>query len=179
MLRKLVGRVFGFDAEIEGLRGKIQEHSAEIEGLLEQIKDLSWDTSFGVWTRGAFLQFCHVMPRGARMLAFIDLDEIHMHNEKLGYSEVDRRVKATFSVSFRRSDLVARWYSGDEIVILFDTDLPEVADRKLAELRESAQSQGLSFKATVGTWDVGSGVIEDVVKELSDALAMGSGGPPR
>ena len=58
--------------------------------------------------------------RHAQYSAFIDLNHIYELNEHLGYNEVDRRVKEMFSVSFRRSDIVARWYSGDEIVILFD-----------------------------------------------------------
>jgi GGDEF domain-containing protein len=75
-----------------------------------------------MWTRNAFLQFCHVMPRDVRWVAFIDMNKIHELNEELGYTEVDRRIKETFSVPFRRSDVVARWYSGDYIVILFDAD---------------------------------------------------------
>ena len=62
------------------------------------------------------------MPRDMRWVAFIDMNKIHELNEELGYTEVDRRMKETFSVPFRRSDVVARWYSGDEIVILFDAD---------------------------------------------------------
>jgi len=124
-----------------------------------------------MWTRGAFLQFCHVMPRSARIVAFIDLDDIHGLNEQLGYSEVDRRVKAAFSVSFRRSDVMARWYSGDEIVILFDADMIG-AERKVEELEKSAHNQGLSFKYEVSEWVVGKDPVEDVIKEMADKVAL-------
>ena len=50
-LRRLYGRLFGFHQEIQELEKRVQE--------------LSWDEPFGMWTRGAFLQFCRVMPRGA------------------------------------------------------------------------------------------------------------------
>lgn len=152
VLKQLVGKLFGYDAEIRELR--------------RQIKELSWDGTFGMWTRGAFLQFCHVMPRDTRYLAFIDLNKIHELNEKYGYSEVDRRVKETFSVPFRRSDVVARWYSGDEIVILFDSDV-SVAEGKIEQLRESAVDQGLTFNVAVGPWEVGKVPIEEVVDELA------------
>ena len=123
-----------------------------------------------MWTRGAFLQFCHVMPRGVRIVAFMDLNHIHDLNERYGYTEVDRRVKAMFSVSFRRSDVVARWYSGDEMVILFDSDRTG-ADRKIHELEKSAQVQGLSFECQIGEWEVGKQGIEEVVKVLSEGVA--------
>ena len=157
MIKKLVGKLFGFEKEILDLR--------------QQVQELSWDSSFGMWTRGAFLQFCDIMPRGRRIVVFIDLDQVHDLNEELGYTEVDRRVKATFSMPFRRSDVVARWYSGDEIVILFDTDR-EGAERKISQLEKSAASQGMAFQFEVGEWEVGKTVIEDVVSVLADRLTQ-------
>ncbi len=151
-LRHLAGRLFGFHAEIDALKGRIQE--------------LSWDRVFGMWTRNAFLQFCKVMPRGERTVVFIDLDRIHALNHRLGYAEVDRRVKGTFSIPLRSSDIVARWFSGDEIVILFDTN-PDSALTKVREIEASAAEHGLTFTFAVGTWEVGVQGIEDVVTSLS------------
>ena len=151
MLKRLIGRLLGFQAEIERLQ--------------VQLQDLSWDTAFGMWTRAAFLQFCHVMPRGRRILLFLDLDGIHGLNERYGYEQVNQRIKTSFSVSFRRSDVVARWFSGDEIVILFDSDALG-AERKITQLQESAREQGLTFKYEVGEWVVGKQAVEDVVEEL-------------
>ncbi len=157
VLRRLIGRLFGFQEEIERLE--------------QQLQDLSWDTAFGMWTRAAFLQFCHVMPRGRRILLFLDLDAIHGMNERYGYEQVNRLVKTTFSVSFRRSDVVARWFSGDEIVILFDSDAIG-AERKIAQLQESARQQGLTFKYEVGEWVVGKQAVEDVVEELGRKVGL-------
>lgn len=140
MLRDYVGRLFGFDAEILGLR--------------EKVRELSWDDAYHMYTRPAFLQFAQIMPRGRRILAFIDLDYIHRLDQELGYTEVDRRVQSTFSVSFRRSDIVARWYSGDEIVILFDSER-DGAERKMEELAVAGRAEGLTFKFAIGDWDVG------------------------
>ena len=157
MVKQLVGKIFGFQQKIEALQ--------------EQIEHLRWDTAFGMWTREAFLQFCQIMPRGVRILAFIDLDQIHVLNEEYGYAEVDRRVKSTFSVPFRRSDIVARWYSGDEIVILFDSDQAGAVS-KMDELDHSASNQGMSFKFVFGDWQVGKTYIEEVVEEMSNRLAF-------
>lgn len=156
MLRRLIGRLLGYEQEVRALR--------------QQVQELSWDGSFGMWTRGAFLQFCQVMPRGKRIVAFLDLDQIHELNEQLGYTEVDRRVKATFSMPFRRSDVVARWYSGDEMVILFDSDRVG-AERKMDQLEKSAAGQGLTYRHEMGEWDVGKQEIEDLVSTLADRVA--------
>lgn len=155
MLRQLVSRVFGFDQEIEELRDKV--------------KELSWDDAYGMYTRPAFLHFSQVMPRAIRYLAFIDLDHIHRLDLELGYTEVDRRIHETFSVPFRRSDIVARWYSGDEIVILFDSERPG-AERKMEELIASAAEQGLSFVYDIGEWDVGNEQVDDAVERLSRSV---------
>lgn len=152
MLREAVGRIFGLQREIKDLRTKVEE--------------LSWDEPFGMWTRGAFLQFCRVMPRGIKTVVFLDFDEIHSLNRRFGYSEVDRRVRSTFSIPFRRSDLVARWFSGDEIVILLDCDR-EGAELKIAQLRESARRHGLTFTYEIGEWDVGRQSIFKVIEKLS------------
>ena len=160
---KTIGRALGYQQQIDSLAAKLEE--------------LSWDSVFGMWTRTAFLQFCRIMPRGERTLVFIDLDKIHELNHAKGYAEVDRRVKAAFSIPMRSSDIVARWYSGDEIVILFDNDR-ESALQKLHALEESAAAQGLSFSFEVGTWNVGVQGIVDVVDALSSAnrLKQGAGG---
>ncbi len=148
---------FGFDKEILQLREKVEE--------------LSWDSAYGMYTRPAFVQFAQVMPRGRRILAFMDLDGIHRLDQELGFAEVDRRIHATFSVDFRRSDIVARWYSGDEIVILFDSERVG-AQRKVDELGAAAAAQGLSFKYDLGEWDVGKEPVEDVIEELSRNVMM-------
>ncbi len=154
--RRLAGRIFGFHQEIAFLR--------------EQVDQLSWDTAFDMWTRGAFLPFCQVMPRSTRVVVFIDFDDIHRLNNQVGYADVDRRIRNTFSVPFRRSDVVARWYSGDEIVILFDSNR-EGAERKLEELTHWARKEGLSFKYALGEWEVGKQTAEDVIGALGDKVA--------
>lgn len=155
MLKKLAGRIFGFQTEIEQLQ--------------EQIAQLSMDPVFGMWTRNAFLQFSHIMPRGLRVVVFLDLDNLHQLNEQYGYENVNQRIRAIFSIPFRRSDLVARWFSGDEIVVLFDAD-EEFALRKIGQLEEAARQQGMSFHFQLAIWDVGKEPIEKVIDELSSKV---------
>ena len=142
---------------------------ARIKELEERVEYLSKDTAYGVWTRAAFLQFCSVMPRGLRAVIFFDFDRIHNLNDELGYAEVDRRIRSTLTLDFRASDLVARWYSGDEIVILIDGDL-DIAETKIKELKANARSNGLTFKYELGLWEVGKETIEVIVNELARRL---------
>lgn len=155
MLRRWIGKLLGFETEIETLKQRISE--------------LSIDPVFGMWTRGAFIQFSHIMPRGVRVMAFLDVNDIHSLNERYGYEEVNRKMRAMFSIPFRRSDLVARWFSGDEIVILFDADR-EFAQRKIEQLQQAAQQQGMSFLYAIGEWNVGKQPVEDVIQMLSDQV---------
>ena len=155
MLKKLIGKLFGFADEIESLR--------------EQVTALRWDSTFGMWTREAFQQLCQVMPRGDRVIAFIDIDDVHGMNDRWGYEDVNLRIKDAFSVYFRRSDIVARWFSGDEIVILFDADR-EGAIHKLEQLKTSAARRDISFVHEVGEWQVGREAIEETIDKLATAV---------
>ena len=153
MIRSLLAKLFGFQKIIEELEKKV--------------KELSWDETFGMWTRTAFLQFCRVMPRGPRTLAFIDLDDIHELNYKYGYTNVNTMVKSAFSIPFRRSDIVARWYSGDEIVILFDSDY-EGGKRKMKELCKKARQHDITFQYELGIWEVGKTGVVNVIDGLAN-----------
>jgi len=163
ILKLLNEKTIDFDLEIKRLESKIDE-------LNQQIKELSWDDTFGMWTRAAFLQFCSIMPRGKRVVVFIDMDDIHNLNYRCGYTEIDKRIKETFSIPFRRSDLVARWYSGDEIVILFDSELAG-AKHKIYELIKSAKNHNLTFKYEMCLWDVSKKPITEIIDTLSNRLA--------
>ncbi len=152
MLKRLVGKVFGF--------------AREIQSLQDQVSALQWDSTFGMWTREAFLQFCLVMPRGNRVITFIDIDDVHGMNDRLGYEDVNQRIKDAFSVYFRRSDVVARWFSGDEIVILFDSN-EEGATRKIEQLTTSAERREIRFVYALGEWKVGREAIEETIDKLA------------
>ena len=71
-------------ALLRGFLGKIFGREGEIQELRLQVRELSWDSSYGMWTRNAFLQFCHVMLRDVRRIIFIDMNKIHTLNEFTG-----------------------------------------------------------------------------------------------
>jgi hypothetical protein len=154
-VRDFIAKLFGFDQEIQELKGKIRA--------------LSWDDAFGMWTRGAFLHFCEVMPRGPRTVVFLDFCGVHEMNLRLGYREVDARIQRTFAIPFRTSDVIARWYSGDEVVILFDGSLAGV-QRKMAELDRSAAANGIRFRWDHDTWQVGQETIQEVVARVASRV---------
>lgn len=130
--------------------GKLFGIQAEIDALTLRVKVLSWDEPFGMLTRNGFLQHCHEMNPKARLVVFIDLDDIGDLNIKLGYTEVDRRVKSIFQDFCNANEVVARWYSGDEIVLLFD-DLSNSMQR-IRDLHNTASALGVTFAYETGIW---------------------------
>ena len=151
MIRKLVGRLFGFDAEIAHLERKV--------------KELGWDQCFGMFTRPAFLEICRMQPRVTRAVVFLDFDRIHELNHEVGYEEVNRRIRAVFDGSLRRSDLVGRHFSGDEVVVVLDTDDRAIAHKLLEGLRNRAGEHGLSFTYALGLWEK-----DKPLQEVTDRL---------
>ncbi len=158
--------------------GRIRRLFARVIGLLDYIKELestveqlSWDGPFGMCTRGAFLRLCDFMPRDQRAVAFIDLVGVHDLNKQHGFEAVDALVRSLFSIPFRRSDIVARWYSGDEIVIVFDGGL-DAAVRKIDELQTKGAQVGVDFDHRLGVWDVGKESVSEVVGRLSEQVIL-------
>jgi len=151
MIRKLVGRMFGFDAEIAHLERKV--------------KELGWDQCFGMFTRPAFLEVCRMQPRITRAVAFLDFDRIHELNHEVGYEEVNRRIRELFDGSLRKSDLVGRHFSGDEVVIVLDTDDRAIAMRLIEGLLARAKEHGLSFTYALGRWEK-----DEPLQEVTDRL---------
>ena len=159
--------------QIRSRVGKFLGYDRVVRDLERRVRELQWDATFEMWNRSAFLQFCSLMPRGTRVLAFLDLDDIHGLNHRLGYSEVDRRIRETFSIPLRVSDLVARWYSGDEIVLLFDSN--EAGARgKIEELVASASRHGLGFVWDLGIWNVGAEDVSNVINAIAGCTRIPS-----
>lgn len=152
MIKHWLGKLFGIQAEIDALNLRV--------------KELSWDEPFGMLTRNGFLQHCHEMKPKVRRVVFIDLDDIGDLNIKLGYTEVDRRIKSIFRCFRNSNEVVARWYSGDEIVLLFD-DLSNSMQR-IRDLHNTASALGVTFAYETGIWRKMDGKsIDLVVNSLS------------
>lgn len=118
---------------------------AEIEALRATVALLSVHQGYGVLTcEAGRLALQQAQGREVDLL-YCDLDGLHGHNERLGYAEVDRRVKAAFRR--RASDTVAALKaSGDEFFFIVKAgEGAGLAVRLQAEL----EARGLS-----ATWAV-------------------------
>lgn len=154
MIREMIGRLFNFYQEIEALQ--------------QQVADLSWDAPFGMLTRTAFLQLCKTLPPRSRTIMFIDLNNIGILNLTLGYSAVDQRIRETFSCLHPPHEIPARWFSGDEIVVLFDEKSDPV--HKIVELYRAGESHGIRFTYEAIEWDSGKQTIQSVIEPLSERV---------
>jgi hypothetical protein len=63
---------------------------------------------------------------------------------------------------------IARWYSGDEIVMLFD-DLRDPG-YWITKLNRIAQQYDISYVYETGVWEVAEQTIEEVIRELSSRV---------
>lgn len=153
-MKVLISKLFGFDREIDGLK--------------HQVKTLMWDPAFGVYTRGGLMNVIHEGIDEPRMVAFLDFDGIHELNRELGYAEVDRRVRTVLRV-FRKSDIIAgRWFSGDEIVVVFHRDTSSAdAYSALVRLRAVASEHGLAFSFAVSPWNPANRALSEIIEILA------------
>jgi GGDEF domain-containing protein len=112
-----------------------------------ELNALAFDAGYGVLTRQGLDRQWRQAGRAALTfeIVFMDLDALHQANERLGYDEVDRRIRASFGL--RATDvLIARWYSGDEIVAIVPVgDGHGTAERIQARL----QANGLSMTCAI------------------------------
>lgn len=145
--------------------GKLFEFQAENDALQNKLSELSWDETFGMLTRNGFLYLCRDVSPQVRKVVFIDLDGIGDLNLELGYAEVDRRIKSIFNGFSNSNEIVARWYSGDEIVLVFD-DLTAF-DHRLHQLYKEAEAVGISFVYASGIWHKQHTPINEMIDRLS------------
>lgn len=111
--------------------------------MRNKIKRLSIDPVFGILTRAGLNERLRKEKRSFDVL-FIDFNGIHFLNQIHGYDHVNTLIKNVFKTfEFRKSDLVARWFSGDEIVIIiFEGNINNMLER----FRMHCHEKGLEFK---------------------------------
>lgn len=98
------------------------EAIAIIEEQSEIIERLSHDQAFDILTRSGLESLCWPkVVNEAAFVIFIDIDHMHDLNSRLGYDEVNRRIRESIhcrSLNSQRTPDIGRWFSGDEIVVL-------------------------------------------------------------
>ena len=124
-------------------------------------KELSGGNAYEILTRSALLQFCEAMPPGKYAVMFLQFGKSGLASDS---EEIDSRICSVLRVSVGPNDVVARWKSG-EIVILLEYGRG-LADERLFELEDRAHQGGLSFRCNIGTWEAGRTNIEEIIKWL-------------
>lgn len=138
------------------------------EQLEKLATDLSIDQSFGILTRNAFQVL--IFPKIRNLISTIifgDIDNLHSLNRVHGYKEMDRKLKVALAT--RRSDIVLRWFSGDEIVwVLIDGDASVVIQRITAQLARQGLSAVFAFSKVdkFANWEAFERVVERLSKEV-------------
>lgn len=152
MLRRYVSWLFGFDREVESLRRKYEK--------------MLWDPNFEIFSRAGLDELIESSTDEYRTVAFIDFDDMHRLNQQFGYDDVNRRIRSTLCrLSKAPQVFVARWYSGDEMVVLSAHD-EAVTESLVEEASKAGAYFGVPFTHQVGGWD-GKTPFRHIVDDLS------------
>jgi diguanylate cyclase (GGDEF)-like protein len=128
-----------------------------------QIKQLHLCSSYGCLTRqGVDAQWQRHKNKSNQSLIFLDLDKIHDLNEKWGYTVVDAKIKA--SLKCRKNELLGRWYSGDELIIIVPT---QEALATCNRIQNQLENNGLSGTFAIVPINKNNKHISDAVKKAS------------
>lgn len=110
-----------------------------------RICDLSIDKAFGILTRNGIDERIKTI-KGLFNVIFIDFDNVHNLNKINGYNNINNLFKRIFGTfKFRRDDLVGRWFSGDEIIIVTKGNCKTILKR----FNNHADAFGVKFKFAI------------------------------
>lgn len=95
------------------------------------------------------------------------MDNIHQCNEKWGYTAVDAKIKA--SLKCRKNELLGRWYSGDELIIIVPT---EEALATCNRIQNQLENNGLSATFAIVSINKNIKHISEAVKKASALVQL-------
>ena len=155
----------------------IVSHSDEIAALqLEnadlkrQIRDYRTCAVYGILTRTALEADWAKQKQIERLaIAFLDIDDLKLRNAELGQDETNRRIAKAFSLarSGEVIEVVGRFFSGDEFVILAPTaNIFSACNRLMTALSD----QGMSATAAIVLYK-GQETLAESVREAGDLVA--------
>ena len=113
-----------------------------------RVEAMRIDPTYGVLTRVAL----DAEPPQHGSIVFWDVDHMHDLNEQWGYEIVDSRIRLVCQSIREREDciLVARWYSGDELIYCCPAIDAALAAERIVEL---FKAQGIGI--TAGVTEIG------------------------
>jgi len=140
---------------------KLQEKIKYLETRLE--KHLICPI-YGVYTRTALEE---LWEKGKQIeelaIAFIDIDDLKLHNSKLGQFETNRILSIVFS-NVRKEEIIGRFYYGDELIILSDKNH---IIKPCQRVMEGLAVYNMSATITIGNYK-GEKDLSEAVKEVND-----------
>ena len=129
------------------------------------------DRAYGCYTRSALeMEIWPAVMKRVRYVVFCDIDDMHLANERYGYAGVDKKVR--HAITGRESDIVvARWYSGDELVFIV-LDGPRMGDPVQFAERIQARFRQVGLSATFGVVKVRSHEVRHPGKSVRRAFSL-------
>ena len=101
-------------------------------------------------------------------IAFFDIDDLGVKNKELGQDETNRRINQAFSMA-RRDEVIGRFFSGDEFLILAPKDQIAIAcDRVMVALL----ANGMSATAAIILYE-GQETLAHAVRKAGDLVTQG------
>lgn len=134
----------------------------QIKKQRQEIKRLHICPTYGCLSRQGINSYWNSLQRKDGLaIVFLDIDHMGELNSRLGYQEVDQRLSRAFS-QVRSNELLGRWYSGDELVML----VPRIeAIAAATRIQNALKLEGIS--ATFGIANAEGQFLSDIVKQAS------------
>lgn len=104
------------------------------------IADLKTDPAYHVTVRAAIPFEMRHLTGPARYVVFLDIDDCHGANQRYGYDTVNGKIRRAIHVRHKDVLLTARWFSGDELIVLLQGDPAGFIER----LETALKNEGLS-----------------------------------
>ena len=138
--------------------------------LKRQIRDYRTCAVYGILTRTALeADWTKQKQIPYLAIAFLDIDDLKLRNADLGQDETNRRIAKAFSLarSGEVIEVVGRFFSGDEFVILATKDeIVAACDRLMTALSD----QGMGATAAIVLYK-GQETLAEAVREAGDLVA--------
>jgi len=139
-IRSFIGNLLGFDRELAAIKKKYEK--------------LLWDPSFEVYSHAGLEEIGKTLGDKYKTVAFIDFDDVRELNNIYGYEEVNRIIRDTLKeLSSAAGVFIARWFSGDEVVMLSRNDKDTTENIVANAYLIGTFFNGMPFTYHIEVWD--------------------------